>query len=74
MGSELNESKTQLISEIDDNRSVVEDIVSLNEPVAAQPREIFRLPQLHRTACLIRDVCMPGIRPSLWVSPQALCK
>ena len=56
-----------LISVVDDNRSVVEAIVSLLESVGytaagfVSAQEFLSSPHLRHTACLILDVHMPGI-------------
>jgi FixJ family two-component response regulator len=63
----LSTSKVPLISVVDDDRSVVEAIVSLLESVgyaaAGFPfrARFLNSSQLRRTACLILDVRMPGI-------------
>jgi FixJ family two-component response regulator len=56
-----------LISVVDDDRSIVEAIVSLLESVGypaagfVSAQDFLNSPQLRRTACLILDVRMPGI-------------
>ena len=63
----LSKSKVPLISVVDDDRSVVEAIVSLLESVGytaagfVSAQDFLNSPQLRRTACLILDVRMPGI-------------
>ncbi len=60
-------SKVPLISVVDDDRSVVEAIVSLLESVGyaaagfVSAQDFLNSPQLRRTACLILDLRMPGI-------------
>ena len=52
---------------MDDDRSVVEAVVSLLESVGyaaagfISAQDFLNSPQLRRTACLILDVCMPGM-------------
>ena len=56
-----------LISVVDDDRSIVESIVSLLESVGyvavgfVSAQDFLNSPQLRRTACLILDVRMPGM-------------
>jgi FixJ family two-component response regulator len=63
----LSTSNTPLISVVDDDRSVVEGIVSLLESVGyaavgfVSAQDFLNSPYLRRTACLILDVRMPGI-------------
>jgi FixJ family two-component response regulator len=63
----LSTSKVPLISVVDDDRSVVEAIVSLLESVGyaaagfVSAQDFLNSSQLRRTACLILDVRMPGI-------------
>ena len=63
----MSTSKVPLISVVDDDRSVVEAIVSLLESVGyaaagfVSAQDFLNSPQLRRTACLILDVRMPGI-------------
>jgi FixJ family two-component response regulator len=63
----LSTSNTPLISVVDDDRSVVEGIVSLLESVGyaaagfVSAQDFLNSPHLRRTACLILDVRMPGI-------------
>ena len=63
----MSTSKVPLISIVDDDRSVVEAIVSLLESVGCaaagfvSAQDFLHSPQLRRTACLILDVRMPGI-------------
>jgi FixJ family two-component response regulator len=61
----LSTSNVPLISVVDDDRSVVEAIVSLLESVGYtaagffSAKDFLNSPQLRRTACLILDVRMP---------------
>ncbi len=63
----MSTSKVALISVVDDDRSVVEAIVSLLESVGyaaagfVSAQDFLNSPQLRRTACLILDLRMPGI-------------
>jgi FixJ family two-component response regulator len=63
----LSTSNIPLISVVDDDRSVVEGIVSLLESVGydaagfVSARDFLNSPRFDFTACLILDVCMPGI-------------
>ena len=63
----LSTSNVPLISVVDDDRSVVEAIVSLLESIGytavgfLSAQEFLNSPHLSRTACLILDVSMPGI-------------
>ena len=63
----LSTSNVPLISVVDDDRSVVEAIVSLLESVGyaaagfVSAQEVLNSPLLRRTACFILDVRMPGI-------------
>jgi FixJ family two-component response regulator len=63
----LSTSEVPLISVVDDDRCVVEGIVSLLESVGyaaagfVSAHDFLNSPQLHRTACLILDVRMPGM-------------
>ena len=63
----MSTSKVPLISVVDDDRSVVEAIVSLLESVGyaaagfVSAQDFLNSPQLRRTACLILDLRMPGI-------------
>ena len=63
----MSTSKVPLISVVDDDRSVVEAIVSLLESVGyavagfVSAQDFLNSPLLRHTACLILDVRMPGI-------------
>lgn len=63
----MSTSNVPLISVVDDDRSIVEAIVSLLESVGytaagfVSAQDFLNSPQLSRTACLILDVSMPGI-------------
>ena len=63
----LSTSNIPLISVVDDDRSIVESIVSLLESVGyvatgfVSAQGFLNSPQLRRTACLILDVRMPGM-------------
>jgi FixJ family two-component response regulator len=63
----LSTSNIPLISVVDDDRSVVEGIVSLLESVGydaagfVSAQDFLNSPRLHRTACLILDLRMPGM-------------
>jgi FixJ family two-component response regulator len=63
----LSTSNVPLISVVDDDRSVVEAIVSLIESVGyaaagfVSAQEFLNSPHLRRTACLILDVRMRGM-------------
>jgi len=63
----MSTSNVPLISVVDDDRSIVEAIVSLLESVGCaaagfvSAQDFLNSPQLRRTACLILDVRMPGI-------------
>ena len=63
----MSTSNVPLISVVDDDRSVVEAIVSLLESVGyaaagfVSAQDFLNSPQLRRTACLILDLRMPGI-------------
>jgi FixJ family two-component response regulator len=63
----LSTSIVPLISVVDDDRSVVEAIVSLLESVGytaagfVSAQDFLDSPYLRRTACLILDVRMPGM-------------
>ena len=63
----MSTSKVPLISVVDDDRSVVEGIVSLLESVGyaaagfVSAEDFLKSAELRCTACLILDVCMPGI-------------
>jgi len=63
----LSTSNVPLISVVDDDRSIVEAIVSLLESVGyaaagfVSAQDFLNSPQLRRTACLILDLRMPGI-------------
>jgi CheY-like chemotaxis protein len=63
----LSTSNIPLISVVDDDRSIVESIVSLLESVGyvatgfVSAQDFLNSPQLRRTACLILDVRMPGM-------------
>ena len=65
--SNLSTSNIPLISVVDDDRSIVEAIISLLESVGyaaagfVSARDFLNSPQLRRTACLILDVRMPGM-------------
>ena len=63
----MSTSNVPLISVVDDDRSVVEGIVSLLESVGyaaagfVSAQDFLNSPQLRRTACLFLDMRMPGI-------------
>jgi FixJ family two-component response regulator len=63
----LSTSNVPLISVVDDDRSLVEAIVSLLESVGyaavgfISAQDFLNSPQLHCTACLVLDVGMPGM-------------
>ena len=63
----MSTSNIPLISVVDDDRSLVEAIVSLLESVGyaaagfISAQDFLNSPQLRRTACLILDVRMPGM-------------
>ena len=63
----MSKSKVPLVSVVDDDRSVVESIVSLLESVGyaatgfLSAQDFLNSPQLRFTACLILDVRMPGM-------------
>ena len=63
----MSTSNVPLISVVDDDRSIVEAIVSLLESVGyaaagfVSAQDFLNSPQLRRTACLILDLRMPGI-------------
>ena len=63
----MSTSEIPLISVVDDDRSVVEAIVSLIESVGyaaagfSSAEDFLNSPQLGHTACLILDVRMPGM-------------
>jgi FixJ family two-component response regulator len=63
----MSTSNVPLISIVDDDRSIVEAIVSLLESVGCaaagyvSAQDFLNSPQLRRTACLILDVRMPGM-------------
>ena len=63
----MSTSNVPLISVVDDDRSVVEGIVNLLESVGyaakgfLSAQAFLNSPQLRLTACLILDVCMPGM-------------
>ena len=63
----MSTTEVPLISVVDDDRSVVEGIVSLMESVGfaavgfVSAEEFLNSPQLRRTACLILDVRMAGM-------------
>ena len=63
----MSTSNISLISVVDDDRSVVEAIVSLLESVGyaaagfTSAQDFLNSAQLRNTACLILDVRMPGI-------------
>ena len=63
----MSTSNVPLISVLDDDRSIVEAIVSLLESVGyaavgfVSAQDFLQSVGLRRTACLILDVCMPGI-------------
>jgi len=63
----LSTPKVPLISVVDDDQSVVEGIVNLLESVGyaavgfVSAQDFLKSAELRRTACLILDVCMPGI-------------
>jgi FixJ family two-component response regulator len=65
--SNLSASNIPLISVVDDDRSIVEAIVSLLESVGyaaagfVSAQDFLDSTQLRRSACLIVDVRMPGI-------------
>jgi len=60
-------SNVPLISVVDDDRSIVEAIISLLESVGYaaagffSAQDFLNSPELRRTACLILDVRMPGM-------------
>jgi FixJ family two-component response regulator len=60
-------TKNSLISIVDDDRSMVESIVSLIESVGYKAKgfysanDFLKSNQLTKTSCLILDVCMPEI-------------
>jgi len=63
----LSTSNIPLISVVDDDRSIVEAIVSLLESVGynaegfVSAQDFLNSPKLRSTACLILDVRMPGM-------------
>jgi FixJ family two-component response regulator len=63
----LSTSNIPLISVVDDDRSLVEAIVSLLDSVGyaaagfLSAQDFFNSPQLRCTACLVLDVGMPGM-------------
>ena len=63
----MSTSNIPLISVVDDDRSIVEAVVSLLESVGytaagfVSAQEFLNSPHLRRTACLILDVRMPGM-------------
>jgi FixJ family two-component response regulator len=63
----LSTSKVPLISVVDDDQFVVEGIVNLLESVGyaavgfVSAQDFLQSAELRSTACLILDVCMPGI-------------
>jgi FixJ family two-component response regulator len=63
----LSTSKVPLISVVDDDKFVVEGIVNLLESVGyaavgfVSAQDFLNSPQMRLTACLILDVCMPGM-------------
>ena len=63
----MSTSNVPLISVVDDDRSIVEAIVSLLESVGyaaagfVSAQDFLNSPQLRRTACLILDVRMPAM-------------
>jgi FixJ family two-component response regulator len=67
LGAKLQNTKTSLISIVDDDRSVVEAIVSLIQSVGYRAKgfhsadDFLKSGQLIKTACLILDVRMPEI-------------
>ena len=62
----MSATEVPLISVVDDDPSVVEGIISLMESVGyaatgfGSAEDFLNSPQLHRVACLILDVNMPG--------------
>jgi FixJ family two-component response regulator len=67
LGKKLQHTKNPLISIVDDDRSVVEAIVSLIQSIGYKAKgfhsagDFLKSGQLIKTACLILDVRMPGI-------------
>ena len=63
----MSATEDPLISVVDDDRSVVEGTVSLMESIGyaatgfGSAEDFLNSPQLHRVACLILDVSMPGM-------------
>ena len=63
----MSTSKVPLISVVDDDQSVVEGIVNLLESVGyaavgfVSAQDFLQSAEVRSTACLILDVCMPGI-------------
>ncbi|MGA7740479.1 MAG: response regulator transcription factor [Polyangia bacterium] len=63
----MSATEVLLISVVDDDQSVVEGIVGLMESVGyaaagfCSAEDFLSSPQLHRLACLILDVRMPGM-------------
>jgi FixJ family two-component response regulator len=67
LGKKLQHTKNPLISIVDDDRSVVEAIVSLIQSIGYKAKgfhsagDFLKSGQLIKPACLILDVRMPGI-------------
>ena len=67
MAKRIQLTKNSLISIVDDDRSMMESIVSLIESVGYKAKgfysaeDFLKSNQLIKTSCLILDVCMPEI-------------